>query len=139
VSHRRKVRVVAALMPHPSDPERFLCQQRLPGGARGDLWEFPGGKVEPGEAEEAALERELLEELDVPVSIGARLWEGTHAYPDLEVELVLYATRLLEGTPRAVSAQKLAWCTFEEMQARPFCEADVPLIAGLIDGSVRTA
>ncbi|HLT28917.1 MAG TPA: NUDIX domain-containing protein [Myxococcaceae bacterium] len=126
-------------MPHPSDPERFLCQQRLPGGPRGDLWEFPGGKVEPGEAEEAALERELREELDVPVSVGARLWEGTHAYPDLEVELVLYAARLLGGTPRAVTAQELAWCTFEEMQARPFCEADVPLIAGLVDGSVRTA
>lgn len=139
MSHRRKVRVVAALMPHPSDPERFLCQQRLPGGPRGDLWEFPGGKVEPGEAEEAALERELREELDVPVSVGARLWEGTHAYPDLEVELVLYAARLLGGTPRAVTAQELAWCTFEEMQARPFCEADVPLIAGLVDGSVRTA
>lgn len=135
-----RTHVVAAIIVDDLDaPTRVLGARRVRPERLAGRWEFPGGKVEPGEGEEAALVRELQEELDVPVSVGARLWEGTHAYPDLEVELVLYATRLLDGVPWAVTAQQLAWCTFGEMQTRAFCEADVPLIAGLIDGTVPTA
>jgi 8-oxo-dGTP diphosphatase len=132
----RRVRVVAALIPDPAGGGRFLCQQRLPGGPRGLLWEFPGGKVEPGEAEPAALARECREELDVELAVGRRLWEGSHAYPDLEVDLVLYAARLVSGTPRPLGAEKLAFLTLAEMQPLPFCEADVPLLAGLVAGTV---
>jgi 8-oxo-dGTP diphosphatase len=135
---RRRVRVVAALVEHPDADGRFLCQQRLPGGPRGDLWEFPGGKVEPGESEPAALVREGQEELGVTLEIGRRLWEGAHVYPDLEVELVLYAARLREGTPQPLGAQALAWLTPVDMQALAFCEADVPLLAGLVEGRVAT-
>ena len=84
----RTVRVVAALIPQPGDGSRFLVQQRLPGGSRALLWEFPGGKVEAGETDEAALARECREELDVVLEVGRRLWEGRHTYPDLTVELV---------------------------------------------------
>ncbi|WP_037583882.1 (deoxy)nucleoside triphosphate pyrophosphohydrolase [Stigmatella aurantiaca] len=130
----RTVRVVAALLPHPEDGARFLVQQRLPGGSRALLWEFPGGKVEPGESDEAALARECREELDVALEVGRRLWEGRHTYPDLTVELVLYATRLVSGEPRPLGAHALKFLTPAEMGALPFCEADIPLLEDLVAG-----
>jgi len=135
---RRRVRVVAALLAHPEREGVFLCQQRLPGGAQALLWEFPGGKVEPGEREQDALVRECREELDVEVAVDRRLWEGVHAYPELEVELILYSARLLSGEPKSLGAEALAWRTLAEMQALPFCEADVPLLEDLVAGRVPT-
>lgn len=134
VAATRTVRVVAALIPRPEDGNRFLVQQRLPGGSRALLWEFPGGKVEPGETDEAALARECREELDVQLSVGRRLWEGRHTYPDLTVELVLYAARLEAGEPKPLGAHQLAFHTPAEMQALPFCEADIPLLNDLVAG-----
>lgn len=132
----RRVRVVAALIEAAGDPSRFLCQQRLPGGSRALLWEFPGGKVEAGETDELALIRECREELDVALSVGRRLWEGSHAYPDLVVDLVLYAARVNSGDPKPLGANELRWLTLAEMQALPFCEADVPLLALLAKGEI---
>lgn len=132
----RTVRVVAALIPHPEQPSRFLVQQRLPGGSRALLWEFPGGKVEAGEGEPAALARECQEELDVELAVGRRLWEGRHTYPDLTVELVLYAARIRAGDPRPLGAQALRFLTVAEMQALPFCEADIPLLEELAAGAL---
>ncbi|MBJ6765540.1 (deoxy)nucleoside triphosphate pyrophosphohydrolase [Myxococcaceae bacterium JPH2] len=134
----RTVRVVAALIPQPGQPQRFLVQQRLPGGSRALLWEFPGGKVERGESDEAALARECREELDVELRVGPRLWEGRHAYPDLTVELALYGATLVSGEPRPLGAQALAFHTPTEMQALPFCEADVPLLDELLAGRLGT-
>ncbi|MBZ4397448.1 (deoxy)nucleoside triphosphate pyrophosphohydrolase [Myxococcus faecalis] len=130
----RTVRVVAALIPGPVDTQRFLVQQRLPGGSRALLWEFPGGKVEAGETDEVALARECREELDVELSVGRRLWEGKHPYPDLTVELVLYAARVVSGEPKPLGAHALAFHTPVEMQALPFCEADIPLLDELVAG-----
>jgi 8-oxo-dGTP diphosphatase len=130
----RTVRVVAALIPQPGDGSRYLVQQRLPGGSRALLWEFPGGKVEAGETDEAALARECREELDVALEVGARLWEGKHTYPDLTVELVLYACRLVSGEPQPLGAHALRFLTPPEMTALPFCEADIPLLEDLVAG-----
>ncbi|NTX13992.1 (deoxy)nucleoside triphosphate pyrophosphohydrolase [Myxococcus sp. CA056] len=130
----RTVRVVAALIPGRLDAQRFLVQQRLPGGSRALLWEFPGGKVEAGETDEAALARECREELDVELSVGRRLWEGRHEYPDLTVELVLYAARMLSGEPKPLGANALEFRTPGEMQSLPFCEADIPLLEELVAG-----
>lgn len=124
----KRVRVVAALVPHPADPGRILVQQRAATGARANLWEFPGGKVEAGESDEHALARECREELGVELAVGARRWSSVHAYPDLTVELVLYDARLVQGEPRPLDAQALAWLTAAEMGERPFCEADLPLL-----------
>ena len=132
----RTVRVVAALIPHPEQPGRYLVQQRLPGGSRALLWEFPGGKVEAGEGEPAALARECREELDVDLRVGRRLWEGRHSYPDLTVELVLYAARIRSGEPRPLGAQALRFLSVDEMQHLPFCEADIPLLAELASGAL---
>jgi 8-oxo-dGTP diphosphatase len=136
VKAKKRVRVVAALIPHPSGDGRFLVQQRLPGGPRGSLWEFPGGKVEQGEGEPAALVRECREELDVQLGVGRLLWEGLHAYPDLDVELVVYAATLEHGEPKLLGAQALRWLSFEDMRPLPFCEADIPLVEGLLAGTV---
>ena len=133
----RTVRVVAALIPQPGDGSRYLVQQRLPGGSRALLWEFPGGKVEAGETEQAALARECREELDVELEVGQRLWQGRHTYPDLTVELVLYAARLVSGEPRPLGAHALRFLTFGEMTALPFCEADVPLLEELVAGRLE--
>jgi 8-oxo-dGTP diphosphatase len=129
--------VVAALIPQPGDGSRFLVQQRLPGGSRALLWEFPGGKVEAGETDQAALARECREELDVVLDVGQRLWAGRHTYPDLTVELVLYLARLVAGEPKPLGAHALRFLTPAEMTALPFCEADVPLLDELVAGRME--
>jgi 8-oxo-dGTP diphosphatase len=126
-----KVRVVAALIQDPRCPQRYLVQQRLPGGSRGSLWEFPGGKVEPRESDQAALIRECREELGVELTVGSDQWRGTHHYRDLSVELVLYAATIRAGVPRPLRAQELRYLSPKEMTELPFCEADLPLIEAL--------
>lgn len=133
----KTVRVVAALIPDPHDPSRFLVQQRLPTGSRPNLWEFPGGKVEQGETDQAALARECQEELDVQLTVGKHLWRVAHEYADLIVELELYAGTIgLGTTPKPLGAQALRFCTPAQMQALPFCEADIPLLEDLALGVI---
>ena len=137
MSGAKQIRVVAALIPDPHDASRYLVQQRLPGKSRANLWEFPGGKVEPGETDEAALARECHEELAVALQVGRRLWSTTHAYPDLTVTLELFAATIGQGAePKLLGAQALKFCTFAEMQALPFCEADLPLLDALAKGEI---
>ncbi len=130
----KTLRVVAALIAEGSPP-RYLVQQRLPGGSRANLWEFPGGKVEPGETDEAALARECREELAVELEVGPRRWQGRHEYTDAVVELVVHEARILSGEPKALGAQALRRCTVEELGALPFCEADLPLLEALRRGT----
>jgi len=125
-----RVRVVAALIPHPKG-DRFLIQQRPPGLRRGLLWEFPGGKVESGESDAQALVRECREELGVELSVGKCRWVGRHRYEDVEVELVLYEAEILRGTPAPLGAHALRFASLEEMRGLAFCEADLPLLDAL--------
>lgn len=134
----KQLRVVAALIASPAGDGRFLVQQRLPDKSRANLWEFPGGKVEPGESDEAALVRECREELDVELTLGRRLWSTSHDYPELTVQLELFAAVIAKGEPKPLGAQALRFCTPSEMQALPFCEADVPLLELLVRGDVPT-
>ena len=89
--------VVAALI---RDGERFLICQRPAHKARGLLWEFVGGKVEPGETKEQALVRECREELDITVEPLDVYMEVVHAYPDLTVQLTLFDARIASGVPK---------------------------------------
>ncbi|MFZ5788175.1 MAG: (deoxy)nucleoside triphosphate pyrophosphohydrolase [Acidobacteriota bacterium] len=134
----KTIRVVAALIPDPKDAARFLVQQRLPTGSRANLWEFPGGKVEAGETDQQALARECHEELAVDLRVGRHLWSTSHDYPDLSVQLELYAAEIIAGEPKALGAQALRFCAPHEMQALPFCEADIPLLGSLVSGEVPT-
>ena len=107
----------------------LLVTRRPDGADRGGLWEFPGGKVEPGEAEPAALVREIREELGCPVSIGPLLCRHTHAYPDLEVELAFYSCSLAPGvTPRAIGVAAIEWAPVDALDRYAFCEADLPVL-----------
>ena len=87
----RKVRVVAAIVRRG---DRVLITRRKDDAERGGLWEFPGGKVEPGEEEPAALRREIGEELGCEIDVGPVLTRHHHRYPDLEVELAFFLCRL---------------------------------------------
>lgn len=129
-----RLRVVAALLERG---DAVLAQRRPLHKAQGGLWEFPGGKVEPGEGDEEALARECLEELGVRIRVGARVWETRHAYPDREVHLLVYRARIEgDGEPRAHDAERLAWIARGELADHPFCEADLPLLSLLAAGEI---
>lgn len=128
--------VVAALI---WQGERFLACQRPPHKARGLLWEFVGGKVEPGETWEQALIRECREELDVTVRVGGIFMELVHEYPDLTVHLTLFHAGIAEGTPKLLEHQALRWLTVEEMDQYPFCPADQAILARLREQYGRKA
>lgn len=119
--------VAAALV---GGERRILLQQRAPGRAMAGLWEFPGGKVEAGERPEAALARELEEELGIRVEIGS-LTPAAFASADNDgrhMLLLLYLCREWSGEPRALDASALAWVRPDEMGALPMPPADEPLI-----------
>ena len=114
---------------------RVLLAQRPEGKSMAGLWEFPGGKVEPGETPEAALIRELHEELDIDTwtSCLAPLTFASHSYDDFHLLMPLFACRKWDGTPRAKEGQTLKWVQPKEMKNFPMPAADVPLIPILRD------
>ena len=120
--------VVAALIWRE---ERFLACQRPAHKARGLLWEFVGGKVEPGETREQALVRECREELDVTVIPGEVFMEVLHEYPDLTVHLTLFHAVLAEGEPKALEHNALRWITVQEIDQLAFCPADEVILERL--------
>ena len=113
--------VVAALI---RDGDRFLICQRPAHKNCGLLWEFVGGKVEPGESKEAALVRECQEELDITLEVGAEFMDVTHTYPELTVHLTLFEARILRGVPRLLEHNDMKWITAAEIDDYPFCPAD---------------
>ena len=113
--------VVAALI---FDGDRFMICRRPAHKARGLLWEFVGGKVEPGETRAEALVRECREELAVTVSVGDLFCEVTHEYPDLTVHLSLFLARITDGSPRLLEHCDLRWITPAESGDYDFCPAD---------------
>ena len=121
--------VVAALI---WDNNRFLACQRPAHKARGLLWEFVGGKVEPGETRESALIRECKEELGVTVVPGDVFMEVTHEYPDLTVHLILYNTVIIEGKIQLIEHNDARWLTAEEIPNYSFCPADKEILEQII-------
>jgi 8-oxo-dGTP diphosphatase len=117
--------VVAALI---WDGDRFLACQRPAHKARGLLWEFVGGKVEPGESKEAALIRECREELDITLSVGDIFMEVDHVYPDITVHLTLFHAAIAEGEPQKLEHCDLRWITPAETENFEFCPADVEIL-----------
>ncbi|MBE2991029.1 (deoxy)nucleoside triphosphate pyrophosphohydrolase [Sphingomonas sp. CFBP 13603] len=116
---------------------RVLLQQRPEGKSLAGLWEFPGGKVEPGETPEAALIRELEEELAIAVPHACLAPAAFASAPlgDRHLLLLLYITRKWSGVPRAIEATALRWVRPTDMHALPMPPADRPLI-GLLDALI---
>lgn len=111
--------------------ERFLACQRPAHKARGLLWEFVGGKVEPGERREEALIRECREELGVTVEVGEIFMEVDHVYPDLTVHLTLFHASIPKGEPQKLEHNDLRWLTVEEIDQYEFCPADIEILERL--------
>jgi mutator protein MutT len=107
---------------------RWLVARRLQGTHLEGLWEFPGGKIEPGESLEACLVRELAEELGVASRVLGRRWSTTHDYPARRVELHFFDCEI-DGEPEPLLGQELRWVDASELAALPLPEAD----AGLVD------
>ena len=117
--------VVAALI---WDGSRFMICQRPAHKARGLLWEFVGGKVEPGETKPQALIRECREELGITVFPHALFMELDHVYPDLTIHLSLYHCSIAAGIPQLLEHNDLRWITPSEIPQYDFCPADAEIL-----------
>lgn len=119
------VEVVAALI---RDGRRFMICQRPAHKARGLLWEFVGGKVEPGETKRQALIRECREELGVTVTVGDVFMDVAHEYPDITVHLTLFSAAIADGVPQKLEHADIRFITPDEIPAYEFCPADTVLL-----------
>lgn len=120
--------VVAALI---WDNGKFMICQRPAHKARGLLWEFVGGKVEPGETKEQALIRECREELAVKLRVGSVFMEVIHEYPDITIHLTLFHAEIAEGVPQKLEHVDIRWITPAEISKYDFCPADTEILKRL--------
>ena len=95
------------------------------------MWEFVGGKVEPGETKEQALKRECMEELGIVLSVGERFMEVVHAYPDLTVHLTLFHAAIASGEPQLLEHNDMRYILVDEIPQYDFCPADTEILARL--------
>jgi 8-oxo-dGTP diphosphatase len=112
---------------------RVLIAQRPQGKHQAGRWEFPGGKVAPGESEGQALVRELHEELGIDVTASRPFMRLEHSYPDRSVELSMWIVERFSGTPRGLDGQKLRWVTPADLPHADLLEADRPFVEALRD------
>ena len=117
--------VVAALIWRE---DKFMICQRPAHKARGLLWEFVGGKVEPNETHEQALVRECREELAVTLNVGDVFMDVLHEYPDLTVHLTLFNATIAEGEPQKLEHNDIKWITPRQIPAYDFCPADEEIL-----------
>lgn len=122
------VEVVAALI---WDGNRFLICQRPANKARPLLWEFVGGKVEQGEAKEAALIRECKEELDITLSVGGVFMDVVHEYPEICIHLTLFNATIEKGEPKLIEHNDMRWIEVGEIGKFNFCPADEEILSKL--------
>jgi 8-oxo-dGTP diphosphatase len=132
---RRMIRVVAALIWRQGD---VFVQQRRSHGPHAGLWEFPGGKVESGEADVTALCREAAEELAVDLRVGAQVYTTQYADVGVDIDLRVYSADIVGmQAPSCLAAQRQCWLPVGQLHTLPFCPADAGLIAALQAGRLR--
>ena len=112
---------------------RFLICQRPANKARGLLWEFVGGKTEPGESLEDALIRECLEELDIMVRPSSIFAQLIHEYPDITIRLTLFNTFIQHGTPKLLEHNDMRWIYPPQIPEFDFCPADTDILKMLME------
>ena len=117
--------VVAALI---WDHDKFLICQRPQNKARGLLWEFVGGKVEPGETRQQALIRECREELAIEIAVKDVFLEVVHTYPDIKIRLILFNAVIASGEPQLLEHNAIAWITPAQIPQYQFCPADKEIL-----------
>lgn len=124
----RTVEVVGALI---WDQDKFLICQRPATKSQGLLWEFAGGKVEPGESKRQALIRECMEELDIRLQVNDVFMETTYQYPDIFVRLTVFNATIFSGKPRKIEHNDIRWITIAETPDYQFCPADIGVLRKL--------
>lgn len=122
------VEVVAALI---WDKDKFMICQRPAHKARGLLWEFAGGKVEPVETKEQALIRKCQEKLGVTLSVGDVFMDVIHEYPDITVHLTVFNSAIAEGVPQKLEHNDIKWITPSETYNYVFCPADIEILIAI--------
>ena len=130
------MQVVAALIKHQG---KILVCQRVRGGRFELMWEFPGGKVEPGETPEKALARELWEELGVHATIGRKIYRSKYWYAEMRepIELIFFVASAAPAEIENKEFEQIAWRTPESLPALNFLAADRELIEKLASGQIR--
>jgi 8-oxo-dGTP diphosphatase len=126
---RRKIRVVGAMIEKDG---KYLITQRPPTASLPNLWEFPGGRVEAGETDPAALARELSEEMGIRVEVGDRVIHVEHAYESYDIDFCVYRCRLLGGPLRHIRVADHRWVRPDELDQYEFPPADEKSIAKLL-------
>ena len=121
--------VVAALI---WQNDKFLICQRPTTKTCALLWEFVGGKVEPGETKEQALNRECMEELGIALNVGEPFIDVVHQYPDITVHLTLFHATIAEGVPQKLEHNDICWITPHEIPKYVFCPADKEILQKII-------
>lgn len=124
------VEVVAALI---RQGDKFMICQRPANKARALLWEFVGGKVEPGETKEQALIRECQEELAVTLTVGDVFMDVVHEYPDITVHLTLFNATIVEGVPQKLEHNDIKWIIPSEIPNYNYCSADEEILKRIIE------
>ena len=122
--------VVAALI---WKKDKFMICQRPAHKGNALLWEFVGGKVEPGETKEEALMRECREELAIEVSVGEAFMDVVHQYPDIKVHLTLFCATIARGEPQRLEHNDIQWITPKEIPGYQFCPADKEILAKICE------
>jgi mutator protein MutT len=116
---------------------QVLIDRRKPEGSMGGLWEFPGGKVEPGESVPDCIRREIQEELAIEIEVGNPLIAITHDYPEFQVTLDVYHCRHISGEPQLIECDAIEWVTIENLNNYTFPEANVQIIEAIQQDAQR--
>lgn len=123
------IEVVAALI---WDKDKLMICQRPAHKARALLWEFVGGKVEPGETKEQALIRECKEQLAITLSVDDVFMDVIHEYPDITIHLTLFNATIAEGIPQRIEHNDVQWVMPTEISKYSFCPADEDILAKIV-------
>lgn len=126
----KKIDVVGAVILNENN--EVLCALRSQMMSMPGLWEFPGGKIEPGETPEASLIREIEEELGCTIEVGGLIADAVHEYPAIIVRLITYSSKIVAGEPAAKEHEKLIWLPVNELSALEWAPADLPTIERLL-------
>ena len=124
------IRVVAAVFCRES---KVLACRKAPGTSLAGYWEFPGGKIEPGESAEQALAREIAEELSLRTRVGEKITTTTHEYDFATIELTTYYCEILDGTPQLLDHDETRWVRKEEALSLQWAPADIPAVNMVVD------
>ncbi|MBH8552430.1 8-oxo-dGTP diphosphatase MutT [Nostocaceae cyanobacterium CENA357] len=117
-----------------NEQEQILIDRRRLEGAMGGLWEFPGGKIEPGETVEECIKREIYEELGIGIEVKDHLITIDHAYTHLRVTLTVHHCRLISGTPQPLECDEIRWVNLDDLEQFVFPQANAQIITALKKG-----